>query len=194
MSLIQAALNKTQNKISSSTEPQPTQTKVANPRSGALKGLGVWDHEVEQKLSKIKPGAPRAPRTSKVPVLLFILLGLLFIAGVLYWSDHRMDTEAVPPLVVKIEGGSFSEAPGVLSEPIAKVIASKPVDLSPVDARGHFFLSGIAWGGAQPYAVINGQILRSGEIVDKKAVLQSIAQDHVLLDYQGEIIRLTLKR
>lgn len=191
MSLIQAALDKTQNKISAPPEQNQPGVKHA-PHIDALHGLGAIDREVEKKIQETNKKEPRQVFAKKKSGFLFTMLGLLFISGVIYWSQNRLEVEAEPPLIVSIERHNLPAKPQLALPPAAQK-TFLPV-LSPTDSRGLFNLSGIAWGGAEPYAVINGQILRSGEMVEKKALVQNIEKDHVVLNYRGETIRLTLKR
>ncbi len=191
MSLIQEALNKTQNRTSSAPEKKQSAVK-SQPHIDALPGLGALDREVEKKIRALPKRELHQVESKNHPLVLMVLLIVLFASGMMYWSQKNLETEAVPPLVVDIER---HETPAKTKAEMAAINQRLAVPvLSATDARGLFFLSGIAWGGAQPYAVINGQILRAGEMVEKKALLQSIERDRVTLDYRGEVIQLALKR
>ena len=191
MSLIQEALDKTQNRIPAVPGKKQAEA-AAQPHVDAVKGLGALDREVEKKIRALPRRDFRKPESKKNPMILFVILIVLFASGLMYWSQKRLETEAVPPLVVGIERHNIPSKTNAEMDAIHQNII--PPLLSSSDEKGLFFLSGIAWGGAQPYAVINGQILRAGEMVEKKALLQSIERDHVTLDYHGEIIQLAITR
>ena len=192
MSLIQAALNKTENKTSVLPEKKSVKidTKLHTPIWTALVAL---DQEVEKKISELPQTTSVKKETKSHPIVLIVLLVVLFASGLMYWAQKGLEKEPTPPRVVDIER---HEIPSKTKSEMAAINQklAVPTLLSPSDASGRFFLSGIAWGGAQPYAVINGQILRAGEMIEKKALLQSIERDRVTLDYRGEVIQLALKR
>ncbi len=193
MSLIQAALDKTQNRTS--PIPEKKQVKVeAALHTPILTALGALDQEVEQKISEL-PQKTLVKKETESHTLLFIILlsVVLLTSGLMYWAQKALEREPAPPLVVDIERHSIPSKTKEEMAAINRKLAT-PTLLSPSDASGRFFLSGIAWGGAQPYAVINGQILRAGEMIEKKALLQSIERDRVTLDYRGEVIQLALAR
>ncbi len=191
MSLIQEALNKTHNRVSVAPEKKQSFPK-SQPHIDALKGLGALDREVEKKIFELPKREPRKVESKKHPLVLGLLLVVLFASGLMFWAQKHLETEPVPPLTVAIERHSIPSKTNAEMAAINQGLVQPA--LSSSDARGLFFLSGIAWGGAQPYAVINGQILRAGEMVEKKAILQTIERDRVTLDYRGELIQLAIKR
>jgi len=187
MSLIQAALNKTQNKTTDFAEVK----KGSTPQVGNFHDLKTFDREVEKKILEVqKPGLARPAKTSK-SWRLFVLFGLLCVTALIYWNQNRSHVEAVPPLTVSIERSTLTAKPELAQAVQQKVFA--PVTSAPV-ARDLFYLTGIAWGGSQPYAVINGQILRAGDKLNQNVFIQTIEKEHVLLNSHGEPVRLAIQR
>ena len=209
MSLIQEALTKTQSKaaLSSSAYSAGTRPRI---QSRPTQSLTALDQDVEAHISKIRRIVPPEGSQKRGNHFLVVSIVLIFLSGVLYWAQANNNVEEVPPAVVSIHREvippkKLAPMPMLAPKPVIKtqipeapkkVIPVKPAlfKISPSDSRGMFFLSGIAGGGAQPYAVVNGQILRAGDSVDNKAVLESIGDDHVILNYRNQPIRLTIKR
>lgn len=193
MSLIQEALNKTQNKAVNQPLPPKIDPRQA-PRRNSIEGLGALDHEVEKEILRFREKVQKNERAKKNNrVYLFSVLGLLFLAGTFYWAQNRTGNEPVPPAVVSIERHEF--APSLNAGIISKAEKTPVVPRATSSVKGgRFYLSGIVVGGEQPYAVINGQIFRKGEAIEKGVLVQDIQQDHVSLDFRGVDMRLALKR
>ena len=202
MSLIQEALNRAQSKsvaLAGAAQLNPKLQELFPPTHG----LEAFDQELEKRILKSRRILPPELSIRKRHSFIYVLLAVIFFSvGAYYWLQSQTEIEEVPPLVTSIEREHIRPKKLTVTEvqkPTAvaqmplpeKKVAAKT---KRVEAAELFFLSGIAGGGAEPYAVVNGQILRVGEMVDDKALLQSIGSDHVILDYRGEALRLKLKR
>ena len=77
-----------------------------------------------------------------------------------------------------------------VQKPVVKIVKAKPpvVDVSFLK---NLKLSGVVWGGEQPQAIINGQIVGVGDVIEK-AKVTSITQKGVQIVYQGVKITLTV--
>lgn len=190
MSLIQEALAKTQKPISAPVKTAPQKPKT-DYRPGSLESLDQFDREIEKKIDEVQSVSPKVIRKSYWPTVLGLVIGGLIVFGLIYWFSQRPAVEPAPLAVVDIQRSTFVNKPELAQAPITTEFVTLAESS---DARGRFELSGIAWGGDQPYALINGQIMRVGDKVERKVFVQKIQKDYVDLDYRGELIRLELPR
>ncbi len=190
MSLIQEALAKTQKHSPAPVKTIPEQPKVGH-RPSALEGLDQFDREVEKKIEEVQHSPAPLVRKSYWPTVIGLALGGLIVFGLIYWFSQRPAVEPAPAAVVDIQRSTFVAKPELAQ---ASVKTQFVTLAESSEARGRFELSGIAWGGDQPYALINGQIMRVGDKVERKVFVQKIEKEYVDLDYRGELVRLELPR
>ena len=202
MSLIQEALNRAQSKSAALAGSAQLDPKIQE-QFPSTQGLEAFDQDLEKRILNSRRILPPEVPAKKRPVFLYAPLALLLLAGAYYWIQAHPEVEEVPPPVVSIEREQIPPKKITITEVQAPVavpqipVVQKKVVAKPrraTETKALFFLSGIAGGGAEPYAVVNGQILRVGEMVDEKALLESIGSDHVILNHRGETLRLKLKR
>ncbi len=202
MSLIQEALNRAQSKSIALTESGHLGMKTQESFP-PTHGLEVFDQEIEKGILKSHKISPPELQIKKRHSFLYVFLAVMILSvGVYYWLQSQTEVEAVPPLIVSNERERIPPKIFTITEVPKPVVAAqisvpeKKAAIKPKrgQAQALFFLSGIAGGGSEPYAVVNGQILRAGEMVDNKALVESIESDHVILVYRGETVKLTLQR
>lgn|GEM_PF-4763344 len=192
MSLIQAALDKTHHKITSPPEKKLDEPKL-KPLAPALKGLDVLDYEVEKKISEIqqKPSVSISSQkqASQKSIVLLLLLGVFLLAGIVYWTQNRVETEAVPPLVVDIERRPATK----YQSPVIQNKSRNVFQSTAFDFQSRFQLTGLVWDVTNPMALINGRIVKTGDWLDKTVIVKGVGRDSATLDHSGETFVLKLK-
>ena len=151
-------------------------------------GLENFEKKILETQKRAAPDvAPQ--RNYKLPIFSFVLLGLLFTAGIFYWSQNRMAIEPEPPLVVDIERSPATQ----YHAPAMPVKTESIVSVKPFDFQSHFQLNGIVWDIQSPMALINGRIVKAGDWLDNRVIVKEIGRDSATLDRGGEAFVLKLK-
>lgn len=176
MSLIQQALEKT-------NRTQETQTTTPVPAAKP------WDRDpmgakLEQDLIRIQQEYARRRR-----LYWKIALGVLFVCfsvGLIYVAGIRKVQPSIkaPPAAVAVSVPIAISAP-----PEVPAVTQAPLNIY---TGSIFRLTGIMDLGDKAMAVINGRIVMAGDSVSDKAFVKAIGKGEVLLDVQGQEIRLIL--
>lgn len=159
----------------------------------------------------LKPGRKWHPI---FPFLLSSLLGIFFIGGLIFalltWKPSPVEDEmslvtsdvkevplqpATEPPLKKTEEQPVTLLPPPATPSAPLVVQTPPSSPSPFPffTEASFTLNGIVAGEEDAMAVINDQIVRVGEEVDG-ATLAEIGKDFVLLEQEGNRLRVRMKR
>ena len=201
MSLIQDAFDK-----ASVPEPEPVADKILEevrqaverePRLETLKFYETFTAPLEvdlEALEKIKQAQPLPPeKTQEVKTiylspnqLVLILMGVLLLVSLV--ASRLM-----------IRAANSAAAPEIFSAPVLSERSSRPVTVTTKTSvtnrtvsQMKFILTGVTSSGDTRLALINDQVVGVGDQLREKAVVKSIEDHSVTLDYEGRPVTLTL--
>ncbi len=184
MSLIQEALEKAgriPSRPQAATSPSPSPASIYE---GSLELPKMTAECVsEEKDPVVRIVIPRHFEISKKIVL--IAGALLFLAG---FGIFQMMSQKVRPTVASLPSSLVqtpaSSAKSFVQPPLAVITGtlSKP----------NFKLNGITSSNGQYTALINGQLVGVGDRLQENAVIKTIQEHAVILDFRGKEIELQL--
>ncbi|OQA56788.1 MAG: hypothetical protein BWY42_00821 [Candidatus Omnitrophica bacterium ADurb.Bin277] len=178
MSLIQAALNKTntlQEKVAA-----PSVSAVTTPKPGAPSSARVWPGVIDEHLERELRDVQAYHRNHRV-------FWRKVAAGVLV-----LLVAVTAPVLLRSFKKVKVDMPAILSAGAVTVANVAPAQTAIPAPAPAFRLSGIINLGDRPSAVINDEIVSVGDVVSKQATVKSIGAGAVLLELGGKEIRLQL--
>lgn len=185
MSLIQSALEKANRSVggnaAAAAPVHKTSTKPAAPIKTPVIPKQITRPVLEKKEDAgTLPNAPKKLRF-KYPGLVFsgiILLAVLGVFAGLYLIFSQ------PPAINKSSNAITSQT--------APLKTQSPVFAKPKN-KSRFQLSGITFSGSDRLALVNNQVLGVGDKLSEGAMVKSIADDSVILEFEGKTIELLLR-
>lgn len=172
MSLIQEALDKAAKVRTMPASEAPAPPKAVSP--AVRESLDIEEKIVKRfsrpKFERVSVKSVAAGKAGKI-ILAAALGGGLALALFLFWSNRPKNT--APVMMAGVS--SIPQMPQAARENAAK-----------------FVLSGITESGTEKLAVINNQVVGTGDRLKEKAFVKEIRETYVILDQGGREIRLSL--
>jgi len=164
--------------------------KKAQDQNAQFKSKGIFPYSVA------KHHKPQSYIQKKVTAFIGTLFLMTLTLAVSWLIIGTIMNLSMPPVVVTPE----------IQEPPEGQISTEPQDPSPTANIANkgilyqrakpvsetFVLSGIVFGGGNPFAVINDKIVEEGDRIAEAKVVR-IEKNRVTLHFEGEKITLTLK-
>jgi len=145
------------------------ETRTTTPAAPKPYERDILGEGLERELIQVQQAYAR--RRKRYGMIALAVLTVFFIAGLFYAGTHG-------------------------KKPSRGVASSRTVVAAPSPVRIYsgtiYRLTGITDLGGNRIAVINGRLLGVGDVLDGKASIKSIGQGAVVLDLQGQEVRLTL--
>mgnify|MGYP001593629177 CR=1 FL=1 len=176
MSLIEEALRRAQDPT---LPPAPATTPSTAPFAPKTRAVSPWP------LNPSSTSSSTVATNALVAVAVAVLgLTIVLIVGGAFWmgrilSGQRSAVADTPSGDATIEASPEAAPPPPLADPAAPALDFGAL-VRGRRAAPEFALSGIVVGGGEPYAVINGNIVSVGDLVEGLRLIQ-ISEDSVTL-------------